>query len=208
MGRRGRVCQGPAFRLGLRSSWSLHRCCHLGTMRTTIDNTDIDYAERSSMYRWCNNAAGPSTPQASSMRSDHRCSDDAIMQRWNSACMVEHRIPSNGDVRQARRDCRSCDMWGTTHLYVRVRTKTTLHTRAHQSPCITAASTDAVVTAKHTLKPPTTPNILIWSRAPTPLARTDTARVMLHVVQQSACRVGTMHHSMHAYHARLKRSLN
>ena len=59
--------------------------------------------------------------------------------------MVGHRIPSNGDVRQARRDCRSCDMWGTTLLYVRVRTKTTLHTRAHQSPCIAAASTDVAV---------------------------------------------------------------
>ena len=59
--------------------------------------------------------------------------------------MVGHRIPSNGDVRQARRDCRSCDMWGATHVYARVRTKTTLHTRAHQSPCIAAASTDVAV---------------------------------------------------------------
>ena len=37
--------------------------------------------------------------------------------------MVEHRILGNGGVRQARRDCRSCDMWGDD---------TSIRARAHE----------------------------------------------------------------------------
>ena len=51
--------------------------------------------------------------------------------------MVGHRIPSNGDVRQARRDCRSCEMWGR-HIYTcacaRRQRCIRVHTNRHVSP--------------------------------------------------------------------------
>ena len=198
MGRRDRVCQEPAFRLeplgnGHRCSPIAPRCGPPSTTRTSTMRSDHRCTDCATL-QWCNSAWWGIVSQAMvtcarrvAIAVRVTCGGRHI---YTCACARRQRCIRVHTNRHVSPPHRPTSPYGHRARYaVRCTTHVPCMRTTHGSSDLPSeimgdtGGTGHWYFGANPKPPPTPPNILIWSRAPTPLARTDTARVMMYVAQ-------------------------